>query len=306
MHAPGHVGADARGARDGRDAHLSDKCRARHRVGHPVPTCDRRERRADARAATETRCSPAAKVRRSRIREALRSVARECASGRVEPRQPRARVSRDEQRLRWRRQPYPKCDPALAREGQQAKSIQSPFFEKKKTALKEKNGLNAHTKNRRSAARFLRGVKSVRRAPRARVSRVYVHLALKKLPRVRLERARLRVRARIGAGSKRERFAWLRARTTFQSGECTLGKSSNLVSRDVVVRLMYLHFCFCARRSALTAHSPHLPHSLASCRCNRSFHLAQCTPAGRWGTTPWAWSRCPAGTCGSSSRRVGP
>jgi hypothetical protein len=43
-------------------------------------------------------------------------------------------VSRDEQRLRWRRQPYPKCDPALAREGQQAKSIQSPFFEKKKTA----------------------------------------------------------------------------------------------------------------------------------------------------------------------------
>ena len=198
-------------------------------------------------------------------------------------------------------------DPALAREGQQAKTIQSPFFEKKKTApfVENKNRLNAHTKNRRSAARFLRSQR-VRRAPRARVSRVYVHLALKKLPRVRLERARLRVRARIGAGSKRERFAWLRARTTFQYCECTLGKSSKLVSRDVVVRLMCLHFCFCARRSALTAHSPHLPHSLASCRCNRSFHLAQCTPAGRWGTTPWAWSRCPAGTCGSSSRRVGP
>jgi hypothetical protein len=84
-------------------------------------------------------------------------------------------VSRDEQRLRWRRQPYPKCDPALAREGQQAKSIQSPFFEKKKTALKEKNGLNAHTKNRRSAARFLRGVRGyVARRARASLACMYI------------------------------------------------------------------------------------------------------------------------------------
>jgi hypothetical protein len=81
-------------------------------------------------------------------------------------------VSRDEQRLRWRRQPYPKCDPALAREGQQAKTIQSPIFEKKKTAplFENKNRLNAHTKNRRSAARFLERSQSVRRAPRARAS----------------------------------------------------------------------------------------------------------------------------------------
>ena len=108
------------------------------RVGHPVPTCDdRRERRADARAATETRCSPAAKVRRSRIREVVRSVARECASGRVEPRQPRARVSRDEQRLRFRQSVNPIRTAIrhsrVPTEGQQAESIQSPFFEKKKT-----------------------------------------------------------------------------------------------------------------------------------------------------------------------------
>jgi hypothetical protein len=43
-------------------------------------------------------------------------------------------VSRDEQRLRWRRQPYPEMRSGTRAEGQQAKSIQSPFFEKKKTA----------------------------------------------------------------------------------------------------------------------------------------------------------------------------
>ena len=222
MHAPGHVGADARGARGGRDAHLSDKCRARHRVGHPVPTCD--DRRADARAATETRCSPAAKVRRSRIREALRSVARECASGRVEPRQPRARVSRDEQRLRWRRQPYPKCDRHSRGKDSRRRRFSLHFLKRKKTApfLKKKRTKCAYEKPTKRGS-FSERSQRVRRAPRARVSRVYVHLALKKLPRVRLERARLRVRARIGAGSKRERFAWLRARTTFQSGDCTLG-----------------------------------------------------------------------------------
>ena len=113
---------------------------------------------------------------------------------------------------------------ALAREGQQAKTIQSPFFEKKKTApfLKKKRTKCAYEKPTKRGS-FSERSQRVRRAPRARVSRVYVHLALKKLPRVRLERARLRVRARIGAGSKRERFAWLRARTTFQSGDCTLG-----------------------------------------------------------------------------------
>lgn len=175
MHAPGHVGADARGARGGRDAHPSDKCRARHRVGHPVPTCDRRERRADARAATETRCSPAAKVRRSRIREALRSVARECASGRVEPRQPRARVSRDEQRLRWRRQPYPKCDPALARKDSRRSRFSLLFLKRKKRLLllkRKKRTKCAYEKPTKRGAFSERSQECTSRAARARLSRV--------------------------------------------------------------------------------------------------------------------------------------